>query len=836
MALVRGQRLGPYEIVGTLGAGGMGEVYRAVDTRLGRPVALKVLPVAAEADPQRVRRFAAEAQALARLRHPNILTLYEAGSIDGIDYAALELVEGDTLATWLQRGPLPLDGVLDIGRQVALGLAAAHAQGVLHRDVKPANVMVMPDGVVKLLDFGLARAMSVAGGETVTVEQLTAASAVVGTAGYMAPEQVRGDAVDARTDVFGLGVLLYEMASGARPFARSSVADVHAAVLRDPPPPLPATVPAPLRKVIARCLEKRPASRFASAADVALLLDAVDDWREEPGVVGRPVWTRRWRAVAALALIAGLAASVSWGSRATNPSLDIGAPQRLTYRRGAVFEARFVPGGGVAFSAAWDGQPVDVYEATSGRDARARGLPGSQLLAVGRSGDLALVHDARPFVGGYPLGRLALVQPSGRTRDLAANVTAADFSPTGPPALAIGRRLDSGEWAIEWPQGREVYRSRLPVSYVRVAPNGDLGWLENDSVLRTRVMWRPNDGAPQVLVTQAISPGGLAWSPDGAELWYTAPRTATLDDSEIHAVSRTGAVRPLLRQAGSLRLLDAASDGRVLVAVSRTSAELQIADVRGVRSTGWLGSSYLRDLSADGRWVLFSEDGPGGFDLYLRRTDGSPAVRVAEGLDFNVARLSPDASRVALLDGDATVIQPVAAGARRVIAERLRPSAWLPDGRTLVAWSAQAYDGQPVTLDVDAGQPTPRVLDGVICRSDPVVSIPGRRLACLNGSRLVVHELGGEARAVELAGAPGNLAGWSADERTIFAYEQGRVPQFVRRIDVQTGAVTDGARLTPPDATGVWRIQPVRVTPDGNTVAYTVSRRLDEAYLYPRLP
>lgn len=280
-----GARLGPYEIVASLGAGGMGEVYRARDARLGRDVAIKVLPAVFAADPDRLRRFELEARATAALSHPNILSVFDVGSHDGSPYLVEELLEGETLRARLASGSLPCRKAVEIATQVAHGLAAAHARGIVHRDLKPENVFLTRDGVVKILDFGLATLVR-GEGETDLTAASTATSpqAVLGTAGYMSPEQVRGQTVDARSDLFSLGVVLYEMLSGRSPFRRTTPADTASAILREDPPPLLASVhtcPPPLDTVVRRCLEKRPEDRFSSAHDLAIALEA-SSWPQPP--------------------------------------------------------------------------------------------------------------------------------------------------------------------------------------------------------------------------------------------------------------------------------------------------------------------------------------------------------------------------------------------------------------------------------------------------------------------------------------------------------------------------------------------------------------------------
>ncbi|MBI3410600.1 MAG: protein kinase [Planctomycetes bacterium] len=288
MRLNPGMRLGPYEIVAPLGAGGMGEVYRGKDGRLGREVAIKVLPQAFAGASEALERFERETKALAALSHPNILAIFDVGADEGVSFAVMELLEGETLRDRLDRAQLPLQSVLEIGAAAAAGLAAAHAKGLVHRDLKPANIFLSSSGQIKILDFGLARfeAAPAAEGATASyVSGLTELGRVMGTAGYMAPEQVRGEPADARADIFALGSVLYEMATGRRAFPGRSAAEVMAAILKDEPAPLEESlgISAELKHVIIRCLDKRPENRFQSAGDLAFILKSLRPESIQPG-------------------------------------------------------------------------------------------------------------------------------------------------------------------------------------------------------------------------------------------------------------------------------------------------------------------------------------------------------------------------------------------------------------------------------------------------------------------------------------------------------------------------------------------------------------------------
>src|SRR5271157_3150513 len=277
MALTSGTKLGPYEIQSPLGAGGMGEVYRAKDTRLGRDVALKILPESFARETDRLRRFEQEARAVAALNHPNILAIHDIGQHEGSPYLVSELLEGESLGATLDRGALPQRKTIEYGVQITQGLAAAHEKGIVHRDLKPENIFVTRDGRIKILDFGLAKlAQSGPVSDSVTLTHShTAAGVVMGTASYMAPEQVRGDAVDARTDIFAFGAVLFEMLSGTRAFRRDTTAETMTAVLKEDPPELsdPGRPISPaLDRIVRRCLEKNPEQRFQSAKDLSFAL------------------------------------------------------------------------------------------------------------------------------------------------------------------------------------------------------------------------------------------------------------------------------------------------------------------------------------------------------------------------------------------------------------------------------------------------------------------------------------------------------------------------------------------------------------------------------------
>lgn len=338
----------------------MGEVYRAKDSRLARDVAIKILPAALAADPDRLRRFEQEARAAGMLNHPNILTVYDIGSYEGSPYLVSELLEGVTLRERLAEGLLPQRKAVQFATQIANGLAAAHEKGLVHRDLKPENLFLTHDGRVRILDFGLVKLtrpeMAAPAGMALTVSMESHSGTVLGTVGYMAPEQIRGHNTDHRADIFAFGVILYEMLAGKRAFHGDSAVETLNAILKEDPPELPATAVAPLECVMRRCLEKSPTDRFQSAKDLGFALEALS---ATPSVslsadVVKPAKSRlrSTLAIVALTAIVILAALVLWmgSSSGEQPTF-----QRLTYRRGTMFNARFAPDGQtIVYSASWE--------------------------------------------------------------------------------------------------------------------------------------------------------------------------------------------------------------------------------------------------------------------------------------------------------------------------------------------------------------------------------------------------------------------------------------------------------------------------------------------------
>ena len=341
MSLPPGEKLGPYEIVGCIGKGGMGEVYRARDVRLGRDIALKILPPEVAQDGARQVRFEQEARAASALNHPNIVCVYDIGREGGTLFIVSELVEGESLRIAIGHGSMSADNVAALGTQIAEGIAAAHAAGIVHRDLKPENIMLARDGRVKILDFGLAKRSHPPQTEGDSTETLTQPGAVLGTVGYMSPEQVRAQPVDRRSDIFSIGAVLYEMASGRRAFTGDTPVSVMHAILKDNPPELPANCK-PLERIVRRCLEKEPGRRFQTASDLAFALQNLSS-ASVGAVVSASTWSRTavpWLGAAAL-VVALSAGAIWWATGKASPP-----PPPAVLTPPAVSTARSNPAGG----------------------------------------------------------------------------------------------------------------------------------------------------------------------------------------------------------------------------------------------------------------------------------------------------------------------------------------------------------------------------------------------------------------------------------------------------------------------------------------------------------
>jgi hypothetical protein len=827
MSVPAGTRFGRFEVLGPLGAGAMGEVYRARDESLGREVAIKVLPARFSADPERLRRFDTEARAAGTLHHPNVVTTYDLGTHDGMPYVVSELLEGETLRALLEGGKLPLRKAIDYGRQTALGLAAAHARGIVHRDLKPENLFVTLDGHVKILDFGLAKLIRPEQGDSPAGDSLAAtmtqAGMIMGTAGYMAPEQVRAEAADHRSDIFSLGCVLYEMATGERAFHRDTPVETLNAILREDPAAFPADVRAAapgLVPIVLRCLEKRPGERFESARDLAFSL-AFSAWSpRDPGAAEAP------------------------------PQAAIASPElsfhRLTFQRGSILRARFTPDGhSVVYGGAWEGRPVEVFWMHIGSpEARSIGAVGSDVLAVSPGGELAVCLKRRARSGFISSGTLARMPLGGVVaRPLLEAVDEADWGPDGQ--IAVAREV-GGMGRVEYPIGRVLFETAGWASHVRVSRDGArVAFIHHEL---------PGNDAGSVTVVEldgrsrALSEGwgtirGLAWSADGREVWFTAHREGA--GRNLHGVSLEGTLRTLIAVPGQLCIQDVHPNGRVLLthAMERQAIMAQAPGESSARDMSWLDWSLLRDLSADGTMMLIHESGEGGGPetaICLRPTDGSPAVRLGDGYPL---QFSPDGMSVLCLQhgadpaaGRQLALLPTGVGSPSVIPTpglTCRSAQWMPDGTSVLI--AAMEPGRPLRLyrqGLDGGERVPVGPEGPLVMPF-FVSPDSRWVALRTGSRpWALYPLaGGEPRAIPALEPQDEVLPWTLEAGSILVHQEARIPARIDRIDLESGARTLWREIAPPDPTGMASMRGFRFTPDGKGCGYTFTMQLDDLYL-----
>jgi Tol biopolymer transport system component/tRNA A-37 threonylcarbamoyl transferase component Bud32 len=874
MPLASGSKLGPYEIVSLVGAGGMGEVYRARDARLDRDVAIKILPASVAADEDRLRRFENEARSVAALNHPNILTIFEIARHDGSPYLVTELLDGETLQQRLREGALPVRKALDIAVQAARGVAAAHEKGIVHRDLKPANIFLTADGRVKILDFGLAKltqpdAAPGADGQTAALTRgmqsgpVTEEGVVLGTAGYMSPEQVRGKPADARSDIFALGTVLYEMLSGERAFQRDSSADTMAAILKEDPPELSGEgrkIPPGVDRVVRHSLEKNPSERFQSARDFAFDLESLSGGSTTTSASGANAaiastaaateTSAKFKLLAALAGIALLAAGAAGAWFYARATLHPAPPQfqRLTFRRGFILNARFAPDGQtIYYWAGWDGNPTDVYEQRSGSpEARSLGLPpDTAILSIAPSGEMAISLNTKVAGAFQNSGTLAEVAASGSApREIATGVNFADWSPDGK-RLAVVRPQSKSE-TIEFPIGKVLYETPAWIGDIRVAPNGQhLAFIDHEIINDDQGSIAVVDlaGKKTTLTKTWSSARGLAWSASGDEILFTA--TPSGSARSLWAVNLSGRARAVAAIPGTMNLFDVSKDGRVLFAQSDERIELAVTGVHdaNLRAEGWLDWSLLTDISHDGKTVLFNESGEGAganYGIYIRQTDGSPAIRLGDGEPVS---LSPDGSWVAsyAVNRDEGVqLLPTGAGEIRKVPVK-SPSRWIgwtPDSKSILVEQIDAHQNHRIfRIAVEGVAAKPLTPDGQDFRlAHDGVSPDGKSFVAIRPSdraRVLFPIGGGEPRAIPGLTAADIPLGWSADSRSIFTGGRGStitgVP--VWKVDIATGKRELVKTLIPADRAGFQAFDNQVITPDGQTIAFSFTRILSTLFI-----
>jgi len=852
-----GARVGPYEIVSPLGAGGMGEVYRARDPRLGREVAVKVLPEEFATDRDRLARFEQEARAASALNHPGIVVVYDIGSADGRAYIAMELVDGRTLRSILGDGAVPIRKLLDVVTQLAEALAKAHDSGIVHRDLKPENVIVSKDGYVKVLDFGLARQTARRGSDSseIPTQTGTAPGTVLGTVGYMSPEQAIGRSVDFRSDQFSFGSMIYEMATGKRAFERGSSAETLTAIIREEPEPISTAnvrIPAPLRWIVERCLAKDPEDRFASTKDLSRDLKSLRDHLTETSAslasgaaaaipVGRVRGLRR-RLILATATAGVLAVALVAALLVPRKSTSDPVFHRLTFQRGAIWGARFTPdGGSIVYGAAWDGQPSRLYAVRADNLLSSPlDLPAAFLLGVSAQSELALARDPVQNTTLQIRGTLARAPLSGGSpREVESGVSFADWAPDGK-ALAVVRDV-GGRADLFYPEDHLLYASQGWASHPRFSPDGKwIAFLDHGSAGDggTVNLVSADGRSRKVLASGFSTVQGLAWRPDGKEIWFTG--TAEGNARSLCAVTPAGKMRILHRVPATLTLYDVAKDGRALVEQEdqRASVFAMAPGESRERDLSALDWSGISGLSMDGKFVLFDETGEGGGNtgsVYIRKTDGSAPILLGPG---GAGGVSPDSAWVAGYDLEGTKFSlfPTGAGKGRVVQTSLvniSSPQFVTADRLVMRAAEKGRNPRYFVVDAQTGAARAISEEGIPFTSYTPASPDGTRiLGSGPDDRPTVYPLSGGPSVP----VPGSMprerpAGWSLDGRAVYVYLRGGSSNPVYRVDLATGKREHWKTISAPDPAGVTGIAPVVVVMDGKAYAYGVTRILSNLYL-----
>ena len=847
MGSLLGQTISHYRILAPLGS--QEGVYVGKDAQSGRPVCIRFFPKE-WSGPDSLGKLRQLTRSVTGLNYRHILAASDFGESGERLYSVTELPEAETLRERIAARAVRFTDLLDLGAQIASALDAAHSEGIVHGALQPVDIWVTRQSEACVIEFGL-------------YELLPLASRVGwGADGYLSPEQVRGKAADARSDLFALGAILYEMATGHPAFQGPDAAGIHQVILEsDPAPPSAgdSTLPAMFDSIIARALAKNPDERYQTAADIEMdLRRLLRDWESERVAATRAALAepgsalsreaeapkrakgRRTMTIAAALLLAAAGGAIAVRMMRRPATALPAVYHRLTFRRGTIETARFAPDGRTIFySAAWDGQPPQIFSVQpQSPESRPLGLNDAAILSVSPAGELAILTGLHDSSLGEREGTLAtLTAAGGVPQTILQNAEDADWSPIGK-GIVVVRRVN-GEDRLEYPIGTVLAETRGAIGNVRFSPDGT----------RIAFVERPEPGSDggtldvvdvnggrETLSRNWASLEGLAWSPGGKQIWFTAARHA---GQQVYVVTLSGQLRQVAAMAGSLRLEDIAADGRMLL-VRDDSRRGMIEMERGQKNEqniSWLDGSQLRDLAADGKTVLFDEAGEaGGVEqaIYLRRIGSGDPTRLAAG---RALALSPDGKSVLAEtpEPDRNLILLPTAGGEAVNLPKVAVShqwaAWLPDGKRFVFLGREPGHGLRLFVQNVAGG-LPRAFSPAGVGGSAALSPDGSRVATMgpDGKGYLYPVDGGAVPTFRGLTPADRILGWSRYGAELYVAE-GTLPVTVFRMSLASGRKTQLWQLAPADAAGVTHLGEIRVTPDGSFCAYSYRRTFSYLYL-----